>query len=267
MKVKILDKEYDGAKGRAEVVSAFEAGQGRVQVMLSAPDYFILCSRGLNGRFHLTKTYHHGDSYFRENLTPLESKMILLRHIDNDPSFEDRVDLSFDPLATARNAKLREDAEFSLPDVNPASMIENMPVKETNPAEEKVLGYDKNIWVFAAVLLIVGVGVVVSVMGRTGNNAALQADVARDINEFEKEKARRERIEEGLKARDSFDEAMRAEAAERRARLEKASKTVRTTNTNGVRVDQYMLKKGGIISCTTTISGNSPAIFNCDGDV
>ncbi|MCB1989777.1 MAG: hypothetical protein KDE69_15835, partial [Burkholderiaceae bacterium] len=75
------------------------------------------------------------------------------------------------------------------------------------------------------------------------------------------------RIEEGLKARDDFDQAMRAEAEVRRARLKKASKSVRTTNSHGVRVDQYILKKGGIVSCTTAISSNSPAIFNCDGDV
>lgn len=73
--------------------------------------------------------------------------------------------------------------------------------------------------------------------------------------------------EEGAKALDEADNAIRAEASERRARLEKASKAIKTTNSNGVRVDQYILKKGGIISCTTTISGNAPAIFKCDGDV
>lgn len=71
----------------------------------------------------------------------------------------------------------------------------------------------------------------------------------------------------GAAALVAADDAIRGEASDRRQRLEKASKSVRTTNSNGVRVDQYILKKGGIISCTTTISGNAPAMFNCDGDV
>lgn len=73
--------------------------------------------------------------------------------------------------------------------------------------------------------------------------------------------------EAGAAALDEADNAIRNESADRRARLEKASKSVRTTNSNGVRVDQYILKRGGIIACTTTITGNSPAMFNCDGDV
>ncbi len=73
--------------------------------------------------------------------------------------------------------------------------------------------------------------------------------------------------EEGAAALDKADQAIRDESGERRARLEKASKQVRTSNSHGVRVDQYILKRGGIIACTTTISGNSPAMFNCDGDV
>ena len=80
------------------------------------------------------------------------------------------------------------------------------------------------------------------------------------------EKARKWK-EEGVAALAEADNAIRDESADRRARLEKASKSVRTTNRNGVRVDQYILKRGGIIACTTTISGNSPAMFNCDGDV
>lgn len=80
------------------------------------------------------------------------------------------------------------------------------------------------------------------------------------------EKARRWR-EEGAQILEQTDNAIREEADARRSRLEKASKSVRTTNRDGVRVDQYILKKGGVISCTTTISGNAPVMFNCDGDV
>ncbi len=68
-------------------------------------------------------------------------------------------------------------------------------------------------------------------------------------------------------ALDEADNAIRAEAAERRARLKKAAVRVQTTNRNGIRVDQYVLKSGRVIGCTTTITGNSPALFVCDGNL
>lgn len=97
------------------------------------------------------------------------------------------------------------------------------------------------------------------------------AEHEKEMKELDKQLATeadsRKRREEGLKALEAADDAIRQEAIERRKRLETSSTTVRTTNTGGVRVDQYFLKRGGVISCTTTISGNSPALFHCDGDV
>ncbi|MDP3230743.1 MAG: hypothetical protein Q8N13_22605 [Acidovorax sp.] len=266
MKIKILDREYDDVQGRDEVVAAFETQQGPVQIILSSTNYFLLCGRSLSGRYHLRKTYYQNGSYSRDNLAPAEAKSILLRHLGNDSSFNDSNDLTFDRIETEINAQLRDEVELENP-VTPVSKFEGTPAASIEPVDDKVAGYDKGTWIIAAVLLVVGVIVVAKVMDPAGKKEKAEAQLARDINEFEKEEARRERMEEGLKARDSFDEAMRTEAGQRRARLEKASKTVRTTNTNGVRLDQYILQKGGIISCTTTLSGNSPAMFNCDGDV
>ena len=98
-----------------------------------------------------------------------------------------------------------------------------------------------------------------------------EEQIKADNIESEKYRVAEERAkkwrEEGVAALAEADNAIRDESADRRARLVKASKSVRTTNSNGVRVDQYILKRGGIIACTTTISGNSAAMFNCDGDV
>lgn len=91
-----------------------------------------------------------------------------------------------------------------------------------------------------------------------------------DLMYWQKENERTKKQEAAdlrYKALGDWDKAIRDEAAERRQRLERASTSVRTTNKDGVRVDQYILKKGGIIGCTTTVNGNSPAMFKCDGDV
>lgn len=84
---------------------------------------------------------------------------------------------------------------------------------------------------------------------------------------MKKEEEHKRFLENAYASRDQFDQAVRDDAKDRRARLEKASTSIRTTNKHGVRVDQYILPDGRIIACTTTISGNSPAIFSCDGDV
>lgn len=116
-------------------------------------------------------------------------------------------------------------------------------------------------------LLVVAFVFAFSLSGCRRSVEQIEADnISNERYRATEEKARKWR-EEGAKALDEADNAIRNESAERRARLEKASKQVRTTNSNGVRVDQYILKRGGVIACTTTISGNSPAMFNCDGDV
>lgn len=107
--------------------------------------------------------------------------------------------------------------------------------------------------------------------GSAAGQQRLQEKVERDAQQSAEYRAAEKKLEDsrkaGAAALAAADDAIRSEAADRRQRLEKASKSIRTTNSNGVRVDQYILKKGGIVSCTTTISGNAPAMFNCDGDV
>lgn len=71
--------------------------------------------------------------------------------------------------------------------------------------------------------------------------------------------------EDGARALEAADDAIRAEAATRRAALEKASVNITTSSQQGVRIDRYFLKRGDVITCTTTISGNSAAMFDCDG--
>lgn len=107
--------------------------------------------------------------------------------------------------------------------------------------------------------------------GSAAGQQRIQEKVERESRQKAEYRAAEKKLEEsrkaGAAALAAADEAIRSEAADRRQRLEKASRSIKTTNSNGVRVDQYILKKGGIVSCTTTISGNSPAMFKCDGDV
>lgn len=92
-------------------------------------------------------------------------------------------------------------------------------------------------------------------------------------NEAQREEYRKanERIkkarEDAYRERDEADAVIRDVNAKRREELEKASKNVRTTNSNGMRIDRYVLKKGGVITCTTDISGSAPAMFDCDGNL
>jgi len=77
------------------------------------------------------------------------------------------------------------------------------------------------------------------------------------------ESVRRAR-EEGARALEEADKAIREANASRRSDLERRAVSHRMANRNGVRVDQYTMPDGRVVTCTTTISGNSPAIFNCD---
>ena len=73
------------------------------------------------------------------------------------------------------------------------------------------------------------------------------------------ESARRGR-EEGEEA----DKAIREANDSQRKSLERRSVSYQMTNRNGVRVDQYTMPNGTVVTCTTTISGNAPAMFDCD---
>lgn len=133
---------------------------------------------------------------------------------------------------------------------------------------ETTAGYPNSEWVLAGIILVVGVICVFTFMD---SPAERRVKVDKEMALFEESRAAEKKIEEsklaGAVALEKADDAIRNEAAERRTRLEKASKQVRTTNRNGVRVDQYILKRGGVIACTTTITGNAPVMFTCDGDV
>jgi len=141
-------------------------------------------------------------------------------------------------------------------------------VQTNENKSETIAGYPKSEWVLAGIIFVVcAIGVFTFMDSPAERAKAAQEKAARyaEYNAAEKKLAQSKLA--GEQALEDADHAIRNESAERRTSLEKASKQVRTTNSNGVRVDQYILKRGGIIACTTTISGNSPAMFNCDGDV
>ena len=134
--------------------------------------------------------------------------------------------------------------------------------------DKKVMGYPKSEWIIGGVIFVVGAICVFTFMDSPAERVKAAEEKAARYAEYDNAEKKLVQYKlEGERALEEADIAIRNEAAERRARLEKASKQVRTTNRNGVRVDQYILKRGGIIACTTTISGNSPVMFNCDGDV
>ncbi|CAN7738393.1 hypothetical protein LJR118_006564 [Acidovorax sp. LjRoot118] len=66
-------------------------------------------------------------------------------------------------------------------------------------------------------------------------------------------------------ALEKWDSTIRDDAQQRLSELMQASTSIKTTNSNGVKVDQFILKRGGVISCTTTVPDNSAPVFKCDG--
>ena len=140
---------------------------------------------------------------------------------------------------------------------------------DTNEKKSNITaGYPNSEWAVAGIIFVVGAICVFTFMDSPEQGVKAAEERAARYSAYDSsEKKLAEAKEAGVRALELADNAIRTESAERRTRLEKASKQVRTTNSNGVRVDQYILKRGGIIACTTTISGNSPAMFNCDGNV
>lgn len=208
-----------------------------------------------------------------KEFTPKETLDIILRYLKNSSYWNDGTEFEIDHYETEKNKRFLKHietttAQHDLSHTAPMRYNGNAGLSQvSSDNQEKQRTYSAAEWIFAGVLFVVGAIVVTIVMDPSEKKEKIEKQLAIDLKEIEKEKAKKALIQEGFKARDDFDQAMRDEAKDRRARLEKASKSVRTTNSHGVRVDQYILKKGGIISCTTTISGNSPAMFNCDGDV
>lgn len=73
-----------------------------------------------------------------------------------------------------------------------------------------------------------------------------------------------ESAKRGREQGEEADKTIREANDSQREELERRSVSHRMTNRNGVRVDQYTMPNGTVVSCTTTISGNAPAMFNCN---
>jgi hypothetical protein len=72
--------------------------------------------------------------------------------------------------------------------------------------------------------------------------------------------------EEGRKALDAWDQAIRTNNETMLADLQKHAVQHKVVNTAGFKIDSFVLKDGRVIQCTTTAGGNGPAITNCDGE-
>ncbi len=119
---------------------------------------------------------------------------------------------------------------------------------------------------------LIGIFVIVwllSQLGSCSESAEVKARKEKERQEsIERSRAAEESIErareEGARALEEADKAIREANGDRRAELERKAVSHRMSNRHGVRVDQYTMPDGSVVTCTTTISGNSPAMFNCD---
>jgi len=84
------------------------------------------------------------------------------------------------------------------------------------------------------------------------------------IESAERRRYWEESAKRGIEQAEEADKAIRSANDAQREGLERRAVSHRTTNRNGVRVDQYTMPNGKVVTCTTTISGNAPAMFNCD---
>lgn len=110
---------------------------------------------------------------------------------------------------------------------------------------------------------------VFSKIGSCSQSADLQSEKGKERQEFlERSRAAEESIrkarEEGARALEQADDAIRQANQRQRSELESRAISHRMSNRNGVRVDQYTMADGTVVTCTTTIRGSSPAMFNCD---
>ena len=128
-------------------------------------------------------------------------------------------------------------------------------------------GYSRGEWIFALVIFVVGATISYVVIDPYSDKHGVKAQ--EQLEKYEKSRATDEKLKkwklEGEKSLEDSDNAIRKEAVDRRASLEKAAIRTTMSNSHGVRIDHYFLKSGKVITCTTTISGNSPAMFDCDG--
>jgi hypothetical protein len=123
-------------------------------------------------------------------------------------------------------------------------------------------------WGLAGVIFVIGAICVFTFMPSSEERIKEAREKAARYDEYgAAEKKLAESKLAGSTALEDADNAIRAEAADRRTRLEKTSVRTTMSNKNGVRIDRYFFESGKVITCTTTISGNSPAMFDCDGNL
>lgn len=73
--------------------------------------------------------------------------------------------------------------------------------------------------------------------------------------------------EEGAKALEEFDDAIRDNTQKRRNILEKAAVSHKHYNISAnIAVDSYTMKDGRYITCSTKVLPTAPAVFDCDGE-
>ncbi len=251
-----------------------------------ANDYggHLIFSRGHKKLFNASYSDHGKPEYYvsTKEFTPKETLDIILRYLKNSSYWNDGTEFEIDHYQTEKNKRFLKHIETTTAQHD---ISHNAPLPYNGKTglnqnlisdQETQRTYSAGEWRFALGLFIFGAFSLFIYHFNYGSGSAngqQRIEEARrksDQQELEFRIADR-RLEEsrkaGAAALAAADDAIRSEASDRRQRLEKASRSVKTTNRNGIRVDQFILKKGGIVSCTTTISGNSPAIFNCDGDV
>lgn len=115
---------------------------------------------------------------------------------------------------------------------------------------------------------IFGIILVVWILSKVGG-CSESAEVTEKREKERTESAERARYWEesakrGREQGEEADKAIREANDSQRKGLERRAVSHRMTNRNGVRVDQYTMSNGTVVTCTTTISGNAPAMFNCD---
>jgi hypothetical protein len=115
---------------------------------------------------------------------------------------------------------------------------------------------------------VIGFFIVFWVLGKIGG-CSESSEVKAQRERRYKESAERQRYWEesakrGREQGEEADKAIREANSSKRADLERRSVKHRMSNRNGVRVDQYTMPNGTVVTCTSTISGNAPAMFNCD---
>ena len=115
-----------------------------------------------------------------------------------------------------------------------------------------IIGFIAVFWIFSKI-------------GGCSQSAEVKASREQEYKQSaERKRYWEESAKRGREQAEEADKAIRDANSSRRSDLERRAVSHRMSNRNGVRVDQYTLPNGTVVTCTTTISGNAPAMFNCD---